>query len=154
MEDTMSEPTKTDWTKTIAWQAGAPSQANALQCQKLVLEQQRELFDQVQQRMAAWTKRRQEALQTGLDALQRMSACKDPVSAATICGEWVSGSFSRIVEDMNDARDHALKMTEQFQKATQALFATEVPAEERSLSAPATLPADTSAPTPMREAAD
>src|SRR5258708_5011856 len=38
-------------------------------------EQQHELLQGAQQRMTAWIGRRQEALETGIDALKRMSAC-------------------------------------------------------------------------------
>jgi hypothetical protein len=58
-----------------------------------------------------WMTRRQEALETGLDALKRMSACKTPIEAAVICSEWMSGSMTRIMADMEDA-----------QKATQSLL--------------------------------
>ncbi|MDP1840496.1 MAG: hypothetical protein Q8N31_05845 [Reyranella sp.] len=58
-----------------------------------------------------WMTRRQEALETGLDALKRLSACKTPVEMAVIYSEWLSGSMTRILADFEDA-----------QKASQALF--------------------------------
>lgn len=66
-----------------------------------------------------WMTRRQEALETGLDALKRMSACKTPIEAAVICSEWMTGSMTRILADMEDA-----------QKATQSMFAAPQPAAE------------------------
>jgi hypothetical protein len=75
-----------------------------------------------QQRMAAGTRRRQVALETGIDALTRMSACKTPVEMAAICGEWMSGSITRLLADLDDAQVHAVKMAEHFQKVSSTLF--------------------------------
>lgn len=86
---------------------------------------------------ANWMTRRQEALETGLDALKRMSACKTPVEAATIYSEWLSGSMTRILADFEDA-----------QKATQALFVS----PQATHVAPAAL-AETPVPHQLREAA-
>lgn len=58
-----------------------------------------------------WMTRRQEALETGLDALKRMSTCKTPVEVAVIYGEWMSGSMTRVLADLED-----------FQKASRTLF--------------------------------
>lgn len=63
-----------------------------------------------------WMTRRQEALETGLDALKRMAACKTPVEAAVIYSEWLSGSMTRVMADFEDV-----------QKASQALFASPQP---------------------------
>ena len=84
-----------------------------------------------------WMTRRQEALETGLDALKRMSACKTPIEAAVICSEWMSGSMTRIMADMEDA-----------QKATQSMFAKPQPAVELAAPVETTPP-----PIPLREAA-
>jgi|GEM_PF-3951144 len=62
---------------------------------------------------SAWMTRRQEALETGFDALKRMSACKTPVEAAVIYSEWLSGSMTRVFADMEDV-----------QKASRALLAS------------------------------
>lgn len=84
-----------------------------------------------------WMKRRQEALETGLDALKRMSACKTPVEAALICSEWMSGSMTRILADLEDA-----------QKATQSMFAPPQPPAEIATPVETTPP-----PHQLREAA-
>jgi hypothetical protein len=84
-----------------------------------------------------WMTRRQEALETGLDALKRMSACKTPIEAAVICSEWMSGSMTRIMADMVDA-----------QKATQSMFATPQPPVELAAPVETTPP-----PLQFREAA-
>ncbi len=153
----MSGSPNTDWTKTIAWPASA-STAHLAECHKSALQQQQELFEDAQQRLAARTRRRQEALETGMSALARMSSCKTPVEAAAIYGEWMSGSISRIMADMDDAQAHAAKMAEKLQKASQAVFET-APRMAADLAPTANLPQPVVAGTPapqdhLREAAD
>jgi hypothetical protein len=77
---------------------------------QIAREQQHALFEGAQQRMTAWMNRRQEALETGLDALKRMSACKTPVEMAVIYGEWLSGSMTRVLADVEDGQAHAVRM--------------------------------------------
>src|SRR5262245_35976718 len=97
-------PTTIDWTRAIAWQGGGSAPTQVAECQKVALQQHQEVFEDAQQRMTAWTQRRQVALETGIDALKRMSACGTPVAMAAICGEWLSGSITRMVADMNDVQ--------------------------------------------------
>src|SRR5215218_6823713 len=87
-------------------------------------QQQHELLQGAQQRMTTWMGRRQEALETGLDALKRMSACKTPIEVAVIYGEWLSGSVTRVLADLEDGQAHTVKMTEHVQKASRTLFAS------------------------------
>jgi hypothetical protein len=94
---------------------------------KIALEQQHELFEVAQQRMSAWMNRRQEALETGLDALKRMSTCKTPVEIAVIYGEWLSGSMTRILADVEDGQAHAVKMAEHLQQASRSVLASPAP---------------------------
>ena len=152
----MSAP-NTDWTRTIAWQAST-STAHLAEYQKTALQQQQQLFEDAQQRLAAWARRRQEALETGMTALARMSNCKTPVEAAAICGEWMSGSISRIMADMDDAQAHAAKMAEQLHKTSQAVLET-APKMAADLAPTANPPQPAVAGTPapqehLREAAD
>jgi hypothetical protein len=128
-----------DWTRTIVWQSGASS-AHLAECQKMALQQQHELLQGAQQRTAAWIRRRQVALETGIDALTRMSACKTPVEMAAICGEWVSGSITRMLADLNDAQAHTVKMAEHFQKASSTL-----------LESPQAAPAEPAPPAEIRQ---
>jgi hypothetical protein len=155
--NSMAETPNTDWTKTIAWQTNA-STAHMADCQKMALQQQNELLQDAQQRVTAWTKRRQEALETGLDALHRMSACKSPVEAAAICSDWMAGSITRVLADMTDAQAHTLKMAEQFQKTSRAMLESPpapVPgiAEATAIAKAMVSPVPTS-PEHLREAAD
>lgn len=83
----------------------------------------------------SWLTRRQEAFETGIDALRRMSACKTPVEMAVIYGEWLSGSMTRVLADL-----------EEGQKASLALFASTPRAEPAASAEPA-------APPQLREAA-
>lgn len=117
----MGDPQHFDWTRTFAWPAGAPP-APLAECQKIALQQQHELLQGAQQHMAAWMRRRQVALETGIDALTRMSACKTPVEMAAIYGEWMAGSITRILADLDDAQAHTVKMAEHFQKASSTLL--------------------------------
>ena len=98
--------------------------------------------------LAAWMARRQQALETGIDALKRMSACKTPVEMALIYSEWLSGSMTRILADFEDGQAHAVKMAEHFQTASKTLVASPqaVPAEPAA-------PAEPPAPHQLREAA-
>lgn len=145
----MGDSPTTDWTKTIVSQAGS-SADHIAECQKMALQQQQELLQDSQQRLAAWTKRRQQALETGLDALSRMASCKTPVEMMAVYSEWMSGSFSRVLADVEDAQAHTVKMTEQMQHASKALFdsaqAASHPASARHL------PVVVSSP--LREAAE
>ena len=101
--------------------------------------------------MTAWMGRRQEALETGMDAIKRMSACKTPIELAVIYGEWLSGSVTRVLADLEDGREHAVKMAEQFQKASRSLLASPqaAPAEIRQPEATEEKPA----PQQLRQAA-
>ena len=117
----MSDSPKIESTRTIAWQAGGSS-AHLAERQKMALQQQHELLQGAQQRMAAWIGRRQVALDTSIDALTRMSACKTPVEMAVLCGEWMSGSITRLLADLDDAQAHTVKMAEHFQKVSSTLF--------------------------------
>jgi len=67
-----------------------------------------------------WMTRRQEALETGLDALKRMSACKTPVEAAVIYSEWLSGSMTRIMADLEDVQKASLSLLASPPRPTQA----------------------------------
>ena len=119
----MGDSPKIELTRTIASQAGASS-ARLAECQKLALQRQHELLEDAQRRMAAWLRRRQVALETGIDALTRMSACKTPVAMAAIYGEWMAGSITRMLADVDDAQAHTAMLAEHFHKATSTLFET------------------------------
>src|SRR5260221_8328848 len=90
--------------------------------------------------MTAWMGRRQEALETGLEALKRMSACKTPIEMAVIYGEWLSGSMTRVLADLEDGQAHTAKMAEHFQKASKSLFAS-----------PQAAPAELASPAEVRQ---
>jgi hypothetical protein len=146
MEESMGVSQHIDSTRTIAWQAGASPTALA-ECQKVALQQQHELLEDAQQRMAAWLRRRQVALETGIDALTRMSACKAPVEMAAIYGEWMAGSITRILADVDDAQAHTAKLAEHFHKATSTLLeAPQAAPAEPAPSAEIRQPAETEVP--------
>jgi hypothetical protein len=132
----MGETPNTDWTKMI------------------VLQHPHELLQDGQQRVAAWTKRRQEALATGIDAIARMSGCKSPVEMVTICGEWMSGSISRIIADFEDAQAHAAKMAEHLNTTSKTMLEASHAAATPAQADPAGKAEMPSAQPQLREAAD
>ena len=75
-----------------------------------VLHDQAELLDETQKMMAAWTKRRHEAMEAGFRALQKLSAPQDAGEMAAAYGEWLSSSMDRIMADMAAARDGTLRL--------------------------------------------
>jgi len=106
MSQTPKHPTRTD--VTAAWTFAMP--------------QQIEIFAAMNEFMAAWMKRRQEALDTGLEALRKMAASPDPATAGRICTDWMGGSMNRILADVSDARDQAGRMAEQGQRAYRTML--------------------------------
>jgi hypothetical protein len=84
-----------------------------------------ELFEGTNALFTAWMKRRQEAVETGLAALQRMSASQDPALAARICADWMGGSLNRMLADFTDARDHSVRLLEFGQKTMQTVLHTQ-----------------------------
>ena len=101
----MSEVSKTD--VTAVWMSAMPQHVQ-------ILEHMNGL-------VAAWMKRRQEALTTGLQAVQQIAACHDPAAAAKVYADWMGGSLNRIVADINDTREHADRMAELSRSALQAM---------------------------------
>ncbi len=117
----MGDSPSIDGTRTNARQTST-SPAPLAGGQKIVQQEQHELLQDAQQRMVAWIGRRQAALETGIDALKRMSACKTPVEMAAIYGEWVAGSITRMFGDLEDAQAHTVRIAEHVQKASRTLF--------------------------------
>jgi hypothetical protein len=72
---------------------------------------------------AEWMKRRQEAMETGMQAFGAIASCKDPGTMAAICSEWFKGSMERLTADMNDARNEGARLAEIGQRSMMALFA-------------------------------
>ncbi|MFI5033640.1 MAG: hypothetical protein ACHQPH_23375 [Reyranellales bacterium] len=81
-----------------------------------------ELFEGTNALITAWMKRRQEAVETGLAALQKISASQDPALAARICADWMGGSLNRMLADFSDARDHSVRMVDFGQKTVQTVM--------------------------------
>ncbi len=97
--------------------------ADILQVQmRALLQEQADLLDETQRTMAAWTKRRQEAMEANFRTFQAMGGCKDPGAMIAAYSEWLTNGMNRIFADMNDARDDALRLAEIGQKSIPALF--------------------------------
>jgi hypothetical protein len=112
------------------------------------LAQQAALLEGMNALASAWMKRRQEALETGLEAVQKMAACQDPIVAARTCAEWMGGSVNRILDDLSDAREHTLRTMDAGQKALAGQAAATVAAVGEQARA-----AVTTIETPLRRAA-
>ncbi len=64
--------------------------------------------------MAAWTKRRQEAAESGFRTLQEMCGCRDAGSMTAAYSKWLTSSMERIAVNMNEAREQALRLVGRF----------------------------------------
>ena len=106
-----------------AWPFVLPNVAETFQFQmRAWLQEQAELLDETQQIMAAWTKRRQEAMEASFRTFQAISGCKDAAEMTTAYREWLTSSMNRIFADVHVARDEALRLAEIGQKSVAVLF--------------------------------
>jgi hypothetical protein len=106
-----------------AWPFVLPNVAETFQFQmRALLQEQAELLDETQKIMAAWTKRRQEAMEASFRTFQAISGCKDAGALTTAYREWLANSMDRIFTDLNEARGEALRLAEIGQKSVAALF--------------------------------
>ena len=119
----MSNVQKDDTSPVIAWQFFAPVPDTVRHEEDLqgALRGDMALFEEAEKKAAAWMDRRQVAFESGLKALGDLWACKDPVSAAAVWGGWLSGSMNRIVADLSDAQDFAMKAAAAGQLTAQAM---------------------------------
>ena len=85
------------------------------------LPQHVQMLEHMNSLSAAWMKRRQEALTSGLQAAQQMLACQDPATAAEVYADWMGGSLNRIMADISDTREHADRVAELSRTALQAM---------------------------------
>lgn len=105
--------------------AAAPEWPEAVQVQmEAMLHDQAELLDETQKMMAAWTKRRQEAMEAGFRTLDKVSKSRDAGDMVAAYGEWLSSSMGRIMADMMAAQAGALRLAELGQTAMKALAPT------------------------------
>ncbi len=81
------------------------------------LHDQAELLDETQKMMSAWTKRRQESMESGFKTLQKLSASRDVLEMAAAYNEWLTSSMGRIVADMMAAHDGAVRLATMGQTA-------------------------------------
>ena len=108
--------------RAAAAEAGMPDWPEALRVQmEAVLHDQAELLDETQKMMAAWTKRRQDAMEAGFRTLRKLSDSKDASEIAAAYGEWLTSSMGRIIADMIAAQDGALRLANLGHSAITAL---------------------------------
>lgn len=85
------------------------------------LHDQAQLLDETQKMMAAWTRRRQEAMESGFRTLQRLSASRDIAEMAVAYNEWLTNSMGRIMSDMVAAQDGAMRLANLGQSTMAAM---------------------------------
>jgi hypothetical protein len=101
----------------------SPAIPQMLQMQmQALLQEQAALLEETQKTMAAWTKRRQEALDANLRTLAAMGAGLDPAAMTLAYSDWLNSSMNRIFEDMDSVREEALRVAQLGQKSMAALF--------------------------------
>ena len=106
-----------------AWPFVLPNVAETFQFQmRAWLQEQAELLDETQKIMAAWTKRRQEAVEASSRTFQAICGCKDAGAMTTAYAEWLTNSMNWIFGDVNDARDEALRLAEIGRKSVAVVF--------------------------------
>lgn len=82
------------------------------------LDEQANVLDSAQNLFAAWTKRRQQGIESAIRVTQKAGACKDFASVLGLYGEWMEESLERARADMSDACDEALHLAEIAQRTT------------------------------------
>lgn len=118
----MAQETKVNADRAKTWPFVLPNLPATLQLQTQAwLEEQAELMEATQKMMAAWTKRRQEAIEASFRMIQSLYGCKDFGDAASLYSEWLGDSMKRVVADINEARDEALRLIEIGQKSLAAV---------------------------------
>jgi len=119
----MSDQSKTEDSFRTAFPLGAANFAQAWQVpMKAILDDEAELFDESRKLTAAWMKRRQEAMETGMQALRAMMGCRDPATMTAICSEWLKGSMERLMTDIDDARNGSARLAEIGQRSMMAVL--------------------------------
>jgi chemotaxis protein histidine kinase CheA len=119
----MSDQSNVEEGFSKAWPFVLPNVAETVQFQmRALLQEKAELLDETRKIMAAWTKRRQEAMEASFRTFHAVSGCNDAGAMTTLYGEWLTNSMNRIFADLNGTRDEALRLAELVQKSVAALF--------------------------------
>ncbi len=120
----MSDQPKAGKTAGTPWPFVSGDVASTMQVQmQALLAEQAQFLDETQKIMAAWTKRRQEAMDANFRTFKAMGCCTDPAAMSAAYGDWLANSMNRIFADMDEARQEALKLAEMGQKSMTALLA-------------------------------
>jgi hypothetical protein len=122
-EEMLTDQDKTGKAPGPAWPLMPPEIAETLQMQfQALLEEQAEFLAETQRSMAAWTKRRQEAMQANFRTFTAMGTSLDPASLNAAYNEWLTSSMGRIFEDMDDVRKEALRAAGAGQRSVAAVL--------------------------------
>ncbi len=91
----MNNQQKTGKPAGPAWPLVPPEIAETLQMQfQTLLQEQAEFLAETQKAMAAWTKRRQEAMQANYRTFAAMGSSLDPSDLSAAYNEWLTSSMS------------------------------------------------------------
>ncbi|MFY9640228.1 MAG: hypothetical protein WCD20_21100 [Rhodomicrobium sp.] len=82
-----------------------------------LLQEQADFLQETQTAMAAWTRRRQEAMEATFKTFAAMGVCFDPAAKNAAYSEWLMGSMDRILLDMDSIRQEALRLAEMGNKS-------------------------------------
>jgi hypothetical protein len=80
-------------------------------------DDQAELLDETWKMWGAWMNRRQEAIDAAFRMFDTATHCEDATSVIGVYSEWLAGNMKRIIADLDDARDEALRLAAIGQKA-------------------------------------
>lgn len=104
------------------WPLATPDLPVVLRIQfEVLLREQSDFLDRTQKLVAAWTKRRHEGMAAAIRTFQKFQGCQGVGDMAAAYGEWLNGSMGRIMADMAEARDEALRLAAVGEKVMAAL---------------------------------
>jgi hypothetical protein len=123
MEAEMSDQAKTGRSFGTAWPFMLPAMPEAAGPQtETWFKEQAVWLNEMQKAWAIWLLHRQEAMEATSRTFQTMLGCRDVGSMAAAYGDWVTGSMNRLMAEMNDAREEALRLAECGQRSVAALM--------------------------------
>jgi hypothetical protein len=119
----MSDQSKVGRSLRASWPFMLPAMPDAAGLQtETWFKEQAASFNEMQKAWAIWLVRRQEAMEAASRTFHTMLGCRDIGSMAAAYGDWLMGSMNRLVAEMNDAREEALRLAEFGQRSVAALM--------------------------------
>ena len=87
------------------------TQAAATHQVELMLGSTSKVFELWQGISASWLQRRTEDMKIGMDAAKRLTECRDPSQATTICTEWMSENVRRLQGELSTYSEQLNSLT-------------------------------------------